>query len=126
MNKAPKVRNTRSSAGSDSPLTSRQSDFDVVLSLIEAARTTTVRVVNTRMIDLYWKIGEYINRKIDGEEWGKGTVKALAEYIRHRQPGTNGFSASNLWRMRQFFETYREEPKLATMSRELSWSHNLW
>lgn len=31
----------------------------------------------------------------------------------------------NLWRMMQFFETYRGQPKLATLLRKLSWSHNL-
>jgi predicted nuclease of restriction endonuclease-like (RecB) superfamily len=36
-----------------------------------------------------------------------------------------GFSAQNLWRMRQFFETYRDYPELSTMLRELPWSSNL-
>jgi hypothetical protein len=36
-----------------------------------------------------------------------------------------GFSVSNLWRMMQFYDTYREQPKLAALLRELSWSHNL-
>ena len=51
--------------------------------------------------------------------------RALAEYIRRRQPNARGFSASNLWRMMEFFETYRGQPKLATLLRELSWTHNL-
>ena len=76
-------------------------------------------------IELYWSIGEYISRKIADEEWGKGPSKALAEHIQRRQPGRSGFSASNLWRMRQFFETYRDEAKLAPLVRELSWTHNL-
>jgi predicted nuclease of restriction endonuclease-like (RecB) superfamily len=49
----------------------------------------------------------------------------LAEYIRRRQPNARGFSASNLWRMMQFCETYRSEPKLAALLRELTWTHNL-
>ncbi len=36
-----------------------------------------------------------------------------------------GYSAPNLWRMRQFYEVYHDQPKLATLLRELSWSHNL-
>ena len=32
---------------------------------------------------------------------------------------------SNLWRMMQFCETYRDQPKLAALVRELSWSHKL-
>jgi hypothetical protein len=36
-----------------------------------------------------------------------------------------GFSSSNWWRMRQFFETYKDEPKLAPLVREITWSNNI-
>lgn len=100
-------------------------DFDSVLKLIESARTRAVAAVNTTLIELYWSIGEFLSGKIAQDGWGKGTVSALAEYIRHWQPNARGFSSQNLWRMRQFFETYRDQPKLSPLVRELPWSHNL-
>jgi predicted nuclease of restriction endonuclease-like (RecB) superfamily len=100
-------------------------DFDEVLRLIDAARGRAVAAVNKELIDLYWSIGEYICRKIAADGWGQGTVEALAEHIRRRQPNAKGYSARNLWRMMQFFETYRDQPNLATLLRDLSWSHNL-
>lgn len=93
--------------------------------MIEAARTRAVAAVNTALIDLYWSIGEYISRKIAADGWEQGTVAALAEYIQRREPNARGFSTRNLRRMMQFFETYRKQPKLATLLRELPWSHNL-
>ena len=99
--------------------------FDEVLALIEATRSRVVTAVNTALIDLYWRIGQYISRKIADEGWGQGTVAALAEYIRARRPNARGFSASNLWRMMQFYGTYRGLPKLAPLVRVLSWTHNL-
>jgi hypothetical protein len=96
-------------------------DFDVVLGMIDAARTRAVAAVNTELIDLYWRIGEHIRRRITADGWGERTVEALAEFIRKRQPNVRGFSASNLWRMMQFFETYHDRPKLAALLRELSW-----
>ncbi len=99
--------------------------FDEVVTLIETARARAVAAVNTALIDLYWQIGEFISRRVASDGWGQGTVKQLADYIQRRQPGARGFSASNLWRMTQLFENYREQPKLATLLRELSWSHNL-
>ena len=36
-----------------------------------------------------------------------------------------GFSPQNLWRMRQFYETYRDAEDLSTLVRELPWSANL-
>src|SRR5208282_2157114 len=105
--------------------TPMQHDFDHVLTLIDAARTRAVAAVNTTLIDLYWSIGKHIAKNIADEGWGQGTVKELAEYIYRRQPNTRGFSASNLWRMMQFYETYSRLPVLAPLVRELSWTHNL-
>lgn len=100
-------------------------EFDEVVKLIEKARLRVSHVVNAELIDLYWVVGEYVSRKIAAEKWGKGTVQALADYIQTRQPGMRGFSAQNIWRMRQFYETYRDEPILSTLLRELPWSSNL-
>jgi predicted nuclease of restriction endonuclease-like (RecB) superfamily len=102
-----------------------QADFDAVLQLIDAARARAVAAVNTALIDLYSSIGEYISRRVAADGWGQGTVKALVEYIQKRRPNARGFSAQNLWRMRQFFEIYRGQPKLSALLRELSWTNNL-
>jgi predicted nuclease of restriction endonuclease-like (RecB) superfamily len=102
-----------------------QADFEVVVQLIEAARTRAVTAVNTTLIELYWNIGEYITRKIANDGWGQGTVEVLAKLIRRRYPTLRGYSAQNLWRMRQFFETYRDQPELSAPLRELSWTNNL-
>jgi len=39
--------------------------------------------------------------------------------------GINGFSPQNIWRMRQFYETYKENVKLSALLREISWTNNL-
>jgi predicted nuclease of restriction endonuclease-like (RecB) superfamily len=101
------------------------SGFDEVLSLIDAAKKRAIAAVNTAMIELYWSIGQHVSRKTGEEGWGRGTVEDLAEAIRRRYPTMRGFSASNLWRMMQFYETYGGQPKLAALLRELSWSHHL-
>jgi hypothetical protein len=102
-----------------------QADFDEVVRLIDIARTRAVAAVNTTLIELYWNIGEYITRKIADEGWGKGTVESLAQHIQRRHPNARGYSASNLWRMSQFFETYRGLPKLAPLVRELTFQFYL-
>ncbi len=107
------------------PVASTGSGFDEVVALIDAARTRAVAIVNTTLIELYWSIGEYIARKIAEEGWGQGTVEELAKTIQRRFPTMRGYSAQNLWRMRQFFEAYRDQPKLSALLRELSWTHNL-
>lgn len=99
--------------------------FSEVLYLIQSARQRAYQAVNSELVALYWRIGEYISRKIEADGWGKGTVTQLSAYLGKQQPGIRGFSPQNLWRMRQFFEVYRDEPKLSTLLRELPWSANL-
>jgi predicted nuclease of restriction endonuclease-like (RecB) superfamily len=102
-----------------------QNDFDFVVALIDAARSRAVAAVNNSLIELYWNIGEHISRKVACEDWGQGTVQALAAHIRQRQLNARGFSAQNLWRMRQFFLAYQGDEKLSSLVRQLSWTHNL-
>jgi predicted nuclease of restriction endonuclease-like (RecB) superfamily len=100
-------------------------DFAELSQLIEERRALTVRLVNQALIDLYWEVGKTLSRKIEDSNWGKSTITALANFLKTQQPGLRGFSASNLWRMRQFYETYRGHEVLAPLVRELSWSSNL-
>lgn len=107
------------------PLSSEEQAFAEIVEMIQGARGRVLAAVNTALIDLYWQIGEYLSRRIDEDGWGKGTVAALAAYIQKGQPGVSGFSPQNLWRMRQLFDTYRDQPILSPLVRELPWSHNL-
>ena len=104
---------------------STAAQFDEIVGLIEAARRAAGRAVNVELIELYWKIGAAISRRIERDGWGKGTVEELAAHLARTQRGARGFSPQNLWRMRQFFEAYRDTPVLSTLVRELPWSANL-
>jgi predicted nuclease of restriction endonuclease-like (RecB) superfamily len=99
--------------------------FREIIGLIQSARQRAFQAVNTELIGLYWRVGEYICQRIDSDGWGQATIVSLAEFIHRQQPELRGFSAQNLWRMRQFFETYHQEPKLSPLVRVLPWSHNL-
>jgi len=106
-------------------LTDSQSDFNEILGLIASAKQRAVQAVNTTLIDLYWQVGEVISRKIAGAEWGDGVVEQLAEHIARSQPGLRGFTRPNLFRMRQFYEAYRDNEKVSPLARQLPWTHNL-
>ena len=81
--------------------------------------------MNRTVIDLYWEIGKYISRKVAADSWGKNVVEELAKYLENQVADSSGFSPRNLWRMKQFFETYQDDEKLSPVVREISWSNNL-
>ena len=100
-------------------------DFAEIARLIESARHQALQAVNTTLIDLYWQVGAHISRKLETAEWGDGVVQQLADYLARTQPGLRGFTRSNLFRMRQFYETYREDETVAPLVRQISWTHHL-
>lgn len=102
-----------------------ESQFSDIVQLIRQARNNAIKSVNTELINLYWEIGAHISQKVEASEWGKSVVKELAIFIQQTDSQLKGFSDKNLWRMKQFYETYKNEPKLSPLVRELSWSHNL-
>jgi predicted nuclease of restriction endonuclease-like (RecB) superfamily len=101
-----------------------QKQFTEITSLIASAKSRAYQAVNRELVSLYRHVGEYVHHKVTSNAWGKSVVKDLAEYIQKSEPNVLGFSAQNIWRMKQFYETYSNNQKLATLSRELSWSHN--
>lgn len=104
----------------------REQQFAEVISMIRNTRNEVVRLANASLIDLYWRVGKYISDKIAVSEWGDGVVKQLSDYIERNSPETKGFSDKNLWRMKQFYETYKGvDEKLSTLLRQISWSNNL-
>lgn len=100
--------------------------FEVVVKMIQRTRSNVIRMANTAMVDLYWHIGEYVSQKIATTEWGNGVVRQLADYIAYNYPDIKGFSDKNIWRMKQFYETYANaDEKLSPLVRQLSWTNNV-
>jgi predicted nuclease of restriction endonuclease-like (RecB) superfamily len=99
--------------------------FDEVTALIKSARQQAAQAVNTRLIELYWQVGGYISSKLERAEWGDAVVNQLAEHLALTLPGLRGFTRRNLFRMRQFYETYRDDVKVSALLTQLPWTHHL-
>ena len=92
---------------------------------VRSAQYAALKAVNTELVGLYWDIGRMIVERQAGETWGKAVVQQLAGDLQREFPGVSGFSTSNLWRMKRFFEEYQGVEKLAPLVREIGWSHNI-
>jgi len=92
--------------------------------LIETAKQNVAVTVNTGLTILYWQIGNRIRQDILKEkraEYGKEIVATLSQELT-KEYG-NGFSYSALTRMVRFAEVFPDTQIVATLSRQLSWSH---
>ena len=102
-----------------------QTDYGEIIAIIERARENAFRAVNRELISMYWEIGAYISEKVKNGGWGKAIVADFAHFMQLERPDIKGFSASNIWRMCQFYETYYNNEKLAPLVREINWTQNL-
>lgn len=92
---------------------------------IYEAQYKALKAVNVELITLNWDIGKSIVMKQDEFGWGKSVVENLSNDLQKEFVGMQGFSSQNLWRMRKFYLTYKDNTKLAPLVREISWSHNV-
>lgn len=102
-----------------------EKQFQEIRALIREAKLNIAKSINYRLIDLYWAIGQYISKKCSTENWGTGVVENLSSYLKDKEPDMKGFSSQNLWRMRQFYDTYNQDKKLSPLVREISWTNNM-
>ena len=96
-----------------------------IKSRIQGARIVAARAVSKELISLYWSIGKDIVEKQKQLGWGKSVVEQLSKDLKDEFPGTDGFSARNLWDMRRFYEEYQIDTNLRQLVAEIPWGHNL-
>jgi len=95
-----------------------------ILSKIQQARYEMLKTVSRQTVELYWEIGKSVSEKVRQEKWGKSVVEQLSKDLQTEFPGVRGFSSSNIWRMKNFYEKYRDNSFLAPLVREIGWVQN--
>ncbi len=93
--------------------------------LIQKKQYHVLKLMNSETINLYWEIGKEIYSQQELNSWGKSIVQVLSEKLQKTFPGAKGYSVANLWRMRNFYLSYKDSEKLAQLVREISWSNNI-
>jgi predicted nuclease of restriction endonuclease-like (RecB) superfamily len=101
-----------------------QPQFAEVFTLIKTTQQKVIATANHELIKLYWSIGKYISDRISTSEWGQKTIDQLAIFIQTQEPGIKGFEKRNLYRMRQFYETYPDSEIVSALLTQLSWTHH--
>ncbi len=92
--------------------------------LIEQSQQQVVAQANSTLTLLFWQVGKRINEDIlqnKRADYGKRIVSTLSAQLRTKY-GRN-FELGNLRRMMQFAEQFPDLQIVATLSRQLSWSH---
>ncbi|WP_231490653.1 YhcG family protein [Pedobacter sp. Leaf170] len=84
-------------------------NINALKSAILKSRYKAATIVNKELLILYFAIGRFISRKIEEEKWGAKIIDNLSADLQLELPGLRGFSASNIKRMRVFFEAWHDQ-----------------
>ena len=99
--------------------------FDEIIHIIEESRKNALRKVNEELIMMYWRVGEYISRQSKNASYGDSYIQSLADFFSRNYPQIRGFNRRGLYRMKQFYETYKDNEKVSTLLTQLSWSNHI-
>ena len=91
--------------------------FDEIIHIIEQSRENALRKVNEELIMMYWQVGEYISRESEEASYGDSYIQSLADFFSQNYPQIKGFNRRGLYRMKQFYETYKDDEKGAVKKR---------
>ncbi len=100
-------------------------NFSEVINMIETRRNNAYKKVNEELIYLYWDFGKYISEKVNDSNWGDKIVDKLVEFMKREYPTMRGFNKRGIYRMKQFYETYKDFPFMSPLVTQISWTNNL-
>ena len=99
--------------------------FEKIIDIIESAKERAFRKVNEELILMYRDIGEYISKQSEDAEYGDAFMQKLADFFAENYPDLKGFTRRGLYRMKQFYELYKDNEKVSPLVTQLSWTNHL-
>ena len=100
-------------------------NFNEIINMIEARRNNAYKKVNEELISLYWDFRKYISEKVNDSNWGNKIVDKLVNFMQREYPTMKGFNRRGIYRMKQFYETYKDYPNVSPLVTQISWTNNL-
>ena len=93
-----------------------------LIQIISQSRENALRKVNEELINMYWKVGEYLSVESKDATFGDAYIDSVSKEIQIAFPGIKGFTRRGLYRMKKFYETYKDDEFVTTLLSQISWS----
>lgn len=96
-----------------------------LIKIIDESRQNALRKVNEELIRMYWQVGEFLSNESKNASFGDSYIDAIASEIQEAFPGIKGFNRRGLYRMKQFYETYKDNEIVTPLVTQISWTNHL-
>ena len=100
-------------------------DFSNIISIIEKSKQRALKAVNAELINMYWEVGKYISSLVADSSFGDKVIDEVASYISKNNPTIKGFNRRGLYRMKQFYEIYKDDEIVSPLVSQISWTNHL-
>ena len=104
---------------------SNTNDFQAVISIIENSKGRALKAVNAELINMYRNVGKYLSDLCAKSSFGDKVIDEVAVYISAVAPTIKGFNRRGLYRMKQFYETYKDDEFVSALLTQISWTNHL-
>ena len=102
-----------------------QNNFNDIINIIEQSKSRALKAVNAEMINMYWQIGKYLSELCENSSFGDKVVDEVAAYIAKANPDIKGFNRRGLYRMKQFYELYKDDKFVTPLVTQINWTNHL-
>lgn len=99
--------------------------YKKILDIIKETRDRVFKNANEEIVFMYFEIGRYISSEVKKLSYNDSYVEGLTEFLSKEYPGNSGFTKRGLYRMKQFYEMYKDDESAKSLITQLSWSNNL-
>jgi predicted nuclease of restriction endonuclease-like (RecB) superfamily len=90
---------------------------------LQTAQIRAALAANSELIQFYWELGTDLIEKQKSHQWGSGFLEQFSHDMRQAFPEMQGFSVTNLKRMRLFAQSYPNFTIGAQAVPQLPWGH---
>lgn len=103
----------------------KNNNFSEIISIIENAKSRAFKAVNAELITMYFEVGKYLSDLCSKTKFGDKVINDVEKYIKEINPTIKGFNRRGLYRMKQFYELYKDDEFVSTLLTQISWSNHL-
>ena len=89
------------------------------------SRQNALKKVNEELIKMYWKVGEFLSKETEHASYGDAYIDEISREIQETFPGIKGFNRRGLYRMKKFYETYKDNEIVTPLVTQISWTNHL-
>lgn len=100
-------------------------NFENILAIIENAKARALKAVNVELITMYREVGKYLSTLVAESSFGDKVIDEVAAYIAKTNPAIKGFNRRGLYRMKQFYEAYKDDEIVTPLVTQISWTNHL-